>query len=174
MAGDRERCLAHGMDGYLSKPIDAQEMIALIEGLAAGRASVLPERLPAEPSPQPPATVFNPELALKRCSDNEDLLAEMAKCFSEEAHSLLPQLRQALGKGDLAEVGRLGHRLKGTIVYLGAEPAEKTAIAVEEFLQGGEPAQAQEVVRAFEQECALLESALALHKGLISTVAAPS
>ena len=79
-----------------------------------------------------------------------------------------------VGKGDLAEVGRLGHRLKGTIVYLGAEPAEKTAIAVEEFLQGGEPAQAEEAVRAFEQECERLESALALHKGLVSTVAAPS
>jgi signal transduction histidine kinase/CheY-like chemotaxis protein len=35
MAGDRERCLAAGMDGYLSKPIDGHEMIALVETLAA-------------------------------------------------------------------------------------------------------------------------------------------
>ena len=33
--GDRERCLAAGMDGYLSKPIDGQEMISLAETLAA-------------------------------------------------------------------------------------------------------------------------------------------
>ena len=37
MKGDRERCLAHGMDGYLSKPIEAGQMIALIESLAAER-----------------------------------------------------------------------------------------------------------------------------------------
>ena len=36
MKGDRDRCLAAGMDGYLAKPIDAHEMIALVERLAAG------------------------------------------------------------------------------------------------------------------------------------------
>jgi CheY-like chemotaxis protein len=33
MQGDRERCLAAGMDGYLAKPIKAEEMIALVESL---------------------------------------------------------------------------------------------------------------------------------------------
>ena len=36
MKGDRERCLAAGMDGYLAKPINGHEMIALVEALAAG------------------------------------------------------------------------------------------------------------------------------------------
>jgi CheY-like chemotaxis protein len=40
MKGDRERCLAAGMDGYLSKPINGREMIVLVESLAAGAVAV--------------------------------------------------------------------------------------------------------------------------------------
>ena len=90
----------------------------------------------------------------------------MVQCFVEEVRNLIPQMRAASEKGDLAEVGRLGHRLKGTIVYLGAEPAEKAPIAVEKCQEdGGEKAEAEEAVRALEHECELLESAMALHDG---------
>ena len=59
MKGDRERCLAAGMDGYLSKPIDGHEMIALVETLAAGSHSVAAGRISSPPVPpqaaKPPA-----------------------------------------------------------------------------------------------------------------------
>ena len=61
MKSDRERCLAAGMDGYLSKPVNAQEMIGLVESLArgavAGVAAATPS--PAETSPRATAVVFN-------------------------------------------------------------------------------------------------------------------
>ena len=55
MKGDRDRCLAAGMDGYLSKPIDGREMIALVESMAAGTASVAPQPAAAEPTAPLPA-----------------------------------------------------------------------------------------------------------------------
>ena len=42
----------------------------------------------------------------------------MIQCFFDDVDNLLPKIRAALEKGDLEEVGRLGHRLKGTVVYL--------------------------------------------------------
>ena len=134
MRGDRDRCLAAGMDGYLSKPVNAQEMIGLVESLARLRCVVPVTQLaaatpsPAETSPQATALVFNPEEALTRCFNSDDMVREMIQCFFDEVDNLFPQMRAALEKGDLVEVGRLGHRMKGTVVYLGAEPAKEAAL----------------------------------------------
>ena len=81
MRGDRDRCLAAGMDGYLSKPVNAQEMIGLIESLAGGVAPVahLPAAThgPADTSPRATAVVFNPEEALSRCFLSQEMVREM-------------------------------------------------------------------------------------------------
>ena len=58
---------------------------------------------------------------------------EMIQFFFDEVDKLFLQMRAALEKGDLMEVGRLGHRMKGTVVYLGAEPAKQAALRVERF-----------------------------------------
>ena len=53
------------------------------------------------------------------------MVREMIECFFEEVDSLLPQMRAALQKGDLVEVGRLGHRMKGTWSTLAQSRQEK-------------------------------------------------
>jgi HPt (histidine-containing phosphotransfer) domain-containing protein len=74
-------------------------------------------------------------------------------------------MRAALEKDDLAEVGRLGHRMKGTEVYLGAEPAKQAALRVERFCKssGGSPSEAEEAINALEQECMVLKAELREH-----------
>ena len=52
MKGDRERCLASGMDGYLSKPMNAPEMVALVERLAAALPSGEAGTIPPSPGPK--------------------------------------------------------------------------------------------------------------------------
>jgi signal transduction histidine kinase/CheY-like chemotaxis protein/HPt (histidine-containing phosphotransfer) domain-containing protein len=163
MAGDRERFLAQGMDGYLSKPIDATEMITLIEGLAASEPLRRAESPSSELAPcsSPSSLVFDRDLAMKRCTGSEEIFESMAKCFSDECRTLFPELQAALVNGDLAELSRLGHRLKGTLVYLGAEPATKAATAVEQ-LRRDDRAAAREAVAALQRECDALVAALAI------------
>jgi len=169
MKSDRDRCLAAGMDGYLSKPVNAQEMIGLVESLAGGVASVaqFAAATPsaADSSSQATAVVFNPEEALARCFNSKDMVREMIQCFLDDVANLFPQMRVALEKSDLVKVGRLGHRMKGTVVYLGAQPAKEAALRVERFCKssGGTPSEAEEAINALEDECIVLKAALCEH-----------
>ena len=126
MNGDRERCLAAGMDGYLSKPIKAAEMFDAIASVTHELPPTGPD--PASSSPhggeadRVTAAVFDLRLALERCCQSQQMLVEIVACLFEEAERLFPQIHAALRLGNLQEVGRLGHRLKGTLLCLGAEP----------------------------------------------------
>ena len=88
MKEDRERCLAAGMDGYLSKPIDAREMIALVERLA-GAAGPSPDR--EERVAAPSAAAFDPASALKQCLSKPELLRQMIQIFIDDADNFTAQ-----------------------------------------------------------------------------------
>ncbi len=145
----------------ISQPMRADE-------LTAANHSVQEIRTP-ETAITRAAVVFNPEEALARCFNSQDMLREMIQCYFDEIEILFPQMRAALEKGDLVEVGRLGHRLKGTIVYLGAEPAKQAALGVECFERVvGQQNEAEEAIRMLEQECKRLADAVTEYRSTMS------
>ncbi|MHB8898460.1 MAG: PAS domain S-box protein [Thermoguttaceae bacterium] len=165
MKEDRDRCVAAGMDGYLSKPIDANELFGNLQRIAAGASPLAPESSSIVPFVAPDVCIFDRALALNQCVDSEQLLCEMIQCFHEEADSLFPQMKGAVAAGDLLEAGRLGHRLKSTLVYLGAKPAEEAAQRLSHFSRNsGEQAEVEAAVQALELQCDLLRTALVSHQ----------
>ncbi len=108
MKGDQERCLASGMDGYVSKPISLAVLQAEID-------RVLSEH-PAKK--QEPAIQLDELRA--RLDGNDDLMAELAQLFLDDAPRLIQAIHEAVASGDAARLESAAHALKGSASTLGA------------------------------------------------------
>ncbi|MBC7260323.1 MAG: PAS domain S-box protein [Chloroflexi bacterium] len=157
MKGDREKCLAAGMDEYISKPLKVVQLLEIVERLAAGgreAESAAPEPyVGAEPA-------FRLDAALERVGGDKDLLREISEMFLTESQTLLSQVRQAIAQGDAALLKRAGHTLKGLARNFSADQAAQTALEVEQIGDEGRMGDAPAAAARLEAEVARLVQAL--------------
>ncbi len=133
LKGDREQCLAAGMDEYLSKPIQRDELDKLLDHYRCRPASEssAPIPLPAMASvPETailPRNIFNYESALNRADGDKELLKELMFRFEEEAVQRLESLKAAIAADDSESIRKLAHSLKGTSANLSCERIKEKA-----------------------------------------------
>jgi two-component system sensor histidine kinase/response regulator len=149
MKGDRERCLAAGMDGYLSKPIDLGELDAILQSCLDRRQHLAVMAMPSSESPA--ATVNKTEL-LQRIDGDRAFLAELVGIFREESPGLMRKAREAIVRNDAAEVERMGHALRGALVNLSAIAASGLAAELEKMSRSGELVNAAATLQQLEEE----------------------
>jgi PAS domain S-box-containing protein len=173
LKGDQEQCLSAGMDAYISKPINAQKLIALVEQLA-GQPSVHGPLQPSphpdtpphassdqtvEEPPPPPATAsvdFDLDEAVRKCFGKYAMFQDMVGCFFDEVDQLVGQMHSTLAQGNGDEAYHAAHRLKNTVVYLGAARAAEATEQVERHCRSGDLAAAVQAVEELQQRLASL------------------
>ena len=127
MTGDRELCFEAGMDFYISKPIDPQELFVLIEETVAQREPVQDRDTPVQES----SPIMDKDAALARALGNEDLLTELVELFVEDVPTLLEGIRNAIANADPERLGRHSHTLKGSASNLSAGRVTEAALELE-------------------------------------------
>ena len=134
MKGDRERCLAAGTDGYLSKPISPEQLDEALDSYThLGRDDV---RLKTSSNDSSVATVNAAEL-LQRIDGDRVLLAELVEILREETPGQLREARESVARGDATELERLGHALRGAFANLSATRASGIATELESIGRSG-------------------------------------
>ena len=126
MKGDREACLAAGMDGYVAKPISPQSLFDQIATLTAGRAVTVPE---------PPLHV--PDLLASLDGDHE-LLEELATIFLSDYPARFAAIRSAVEQRDAGALQAAAHALKGSAANFGAPAAIDAAERLESMGRRGD------------------------------------
>jgi len=157
MKGDRERCLAAGMDGYISKPINPVELAATILAAFPGRPKL--PNVPADPNPKPPSDA---EL-LARFDGDGELLKELAGIFLQECPKMLDEIREALRTRDAKLLERAAHTLKGSVGNFALSGAWETAQRLELLAKSGEVSGAEDMFHTLEQQLAQFNHILVRH-----------
>jgi two-component system sensor histidine kinase/response regulator len=160
MNGDKERCIAAGMDGYLSKPIRPQELDEVLDNYLAlkDEAPAAIDSVPAAGSPIDAAQL------LDRIDGDRTLLAELVDLFRADFPANLRSAQEAIDSQDANGLRGAGHALRGALANLSATEASAIAAELENIGKSLNLSQAQvtldrlahevgSVIRALEALC---------------------
>ena len=158
MKGDRERCLAAGMDGYVSKPIRQQELLSILAQLSTGREPSQPattERA-IEPSSEQSLTSESPltlnwSKALSAVAGDQELLVEVMQAFLQEGAELCPKMRIFVENGNWLGLGKAAHQLQAALRMFGGSTLD-LAVSLETMCKKGLAEESQGLFAMFNEE----------------------
>ena len=177
MRGDRERCLASGMDDYLCKPIDPEAMIRMVHKWRL-RHDDEPEQDETLPAPEPPAAYeveavpesgcdedlsdwFDREDLTKRCMGNQAMSDKLTEKFLLQTAEDIAAAGEAMKTLDLDRLMQVAHRIKGASGNLSMARMRRASARLEDVARAGDETESAngygQLKDVFEKTCRLVE-----------------
>lgn len=179
MKGDADKCMEHGMNDYISKPINSRRLIELVEEWGGNAMEADPAKQTASANlkettsmndesdafaqstaTQDQTKIADFEIAIKRLDGNVQLLRDMISFFREDTPDLMTQLESGIENGDARTVKRAAHSIKGLAANFEAVGVMQLAFSIEEAASKGELDALQPQLEALRLAIADLHRAL--------------
>jgi two-component system, sensor histidine kinase and response regulator len=148
MKGDKEKCLQAGMDGYIAKPISAQQLFETIENLFQTRSAA---KQPLE-VPEAGGSPVDTTKILERIGGDTDLLKELAALFTADCPGMLQDIRDAVHEENAEALLKAAHALKGSVGNFAADAAVQAALRLETMGRNQDLAEASQALTELERE----------------------
>ncbi len=157
MKGDRERCLAAGMDGYVTKPIIPGVLFAEIDRLVQNRPAAAPPTIEATTE----GMVLDQVGLVEMVAGDHQFLCELTELFAQESLRLLAEIGQAIESGDRELLRRAAHNLKGCAGNLFGMRTSEIAFRLEHLAEEGDFVLARRAYTTLGSEVGKFQQALA-------------
>lgn len=153
MQGAREECLRHGMDGYVTKPIDTELLWRELDKVAQGMGDKPIEMVQSVEN----AVVADFASARVTMDDSKELYDEIVRLFFEDTPAQMKSIADGLAQQDPQAIRHGAHAIKGMVGIFGAERTMQAAVNVETMAgqDGCEAAIADLVAALAELEAAI-------------------
>ena len=160
MKGDKERCLAVGMDDYVSKPIAPDSLFATLAKYVDGLIAAEP--VPALERENDQREIVDFDLALTQVPGGVAVLQDLARIFLSECPKLLKDLRQGLADENVESAQRAVHTLKGAARILAANRLAQVSSEFETLAKDKQletvRVRLEELESAVEQACRIINA----------------
>jgi two-component system sensor histidine kinase/response regulator len=150
MKGDQERCIAAGMDDYLTKPIRRTELLVVLDKIGNRQAGPIVAAVSAPADRARDA--IDLATTLERLDGDRDLFEELVQLFKSECPRVIDEMRSAIAQHDSKSLEHTAHGLKGSSAQVGALAVSQVAMEIEKLARSGNIESSREHFQILQSE----------------------
>ena len=136
MKGDRERCIAAGMDDYIQKPVQPKELIKIIEHFLYKEEKASDYK--PDVSEKKGNEIYAREAFLKRIEGDKKFEKEIIGMVLKDIPDNIEELSKSIDKGDISHVAHMAHTIKGLAANIHANLLKEATYDFEYLCKNGE------------------------------------